>query len=330
LQTTAADVQWSAQTLTLTTALTNNGAAGTLTWGGAFTLTVAATGTAALGAGTLTAATVNDVTGATHTHAITNTSDGDTNVSTLLSSDANGALRVDRFGAGVAVIAVSGTIALPDAGYIGNGSAAARLVFDSSGATDYAYFSGCNVGIGTATPAAAFQVESASFPPARIVRTSALSGALSSFDILHRTSVNMTDGHGPAIAFSIQDDTAGPNIAGALWAARSGADDTGDIYIAPYLAGAANVALFCKSTGSVGVGTILPQKRLHVAGTILVDGDEGGYANTIGFTDVSDLAARDTGVGTILFNDATNRNSAGFIKIYIGTTEYYIPVFSAI
>jgi hypothetical protein len=82
--------------------------------------------------------------------------------------------------------------------------------------------------------------------------------------------------------------------------------------------------------GNVGIGTTSPGRKLHVAGTIIVDGDEGGIAGTVGFTDVSDLATRSTGVGTIKFDDGTNRDSSGFIKVYIGTTAYYVPVFSAI
>lgn len=93
-----------------------------------------------------------------HVHPVTNTSDGDTTPSTLLSTDANGTLRVRRLGVGVAAIAANGTIALPDAGYVGNAAAAARLVFNSSGATDYAYFSDCYVGIGTNTPDEYLQV----------------------------------------------------------------------------------------------------------------------------------------------------------------------------
>lgn len=59
------------KTLTLTTDLTNNGAAGTITWGGAYALTVPATGTVAVGAGTCTVSTANNTATATHTHAIT-------------------------------------------------------------------------------------------------------------------------------------------------------------------------------------------------------------------------------------------------------------------
>jgi hypothetical protein len=65
-------------------------------------------------------------------------------------------------------------------------------------------------------------------------------------------------------------------------------------------------------------------------GEIRVQGDTGGAASHNTFTGTSNIAANSTGVGTILFKGTTNRNSTGFIKIYIGTTAYYIPVFSAI
>ncbi len=59
-------------------------------------------------------------------------------------------------------------------------------------------------------------------------------------------------------------------------------------------------------------------------------GDIAGTAGSTSFTNTADLAARSSGQGTIFFNDSTNRSSKGFIKIYIGTTAYYIPVFDAI
>lgn len=65
-------------------------------------------------------------------------------------------------------------------------------------------------------------------------------------------------------------------------------------------------------------------------GEIRVGGDQGGVANKTSFTNTSDVTANSTGTGTIKFKGATSRDSSGFIKIYIGTTAYYVPVFSAI
>jgi hypothetical protein len=65
-------------------------------------------------------------------------------------------------------------------------------------------------------------------------------------------------------------------------------------------------------------------------GSLRVSGDDGGAASTITITNGSQITARSTGVGTIKFDDATNRDCAGFITIYIGTTAYYVPVFAAI
>lgn len=58
--------------------------------------------------------------------------------------------------------------------------------------------------------------------------------------------------------------------------------------------------------------------------------DTGGVASTTTLTNGSDVTANSTGVGTIAFKGATSRDSTGFIKIYVGTTAYYIPIFSAI
>lgn len=63
---------------------------------------------------------------------------------------------------------------------------------------------------------------------------------------------------------------------------------------------------------------------------VRVSGDTGGAASTNTLTGTSDVTANSTGVGTILFKGATSRNSTGFIKFYVGTTAYYVPIFSAI
>lgn len=59
-------------------------------------------------------------------------------------------------------------------------------------------------------------------------------------------------------------------------------------------------------------------------------GDRGGKASTVEVTNVSDVTANSTGVGSIKFKGTTSRDSVGFVKVYIGTTAYYVPVFDAI
>jgi hypothetical protein len=65
-------------------------------------------------------------------------------------------------------------------------------------------------------------------------------------------------------------------------------------------------------------------------GEVRVGGDQGGVSNTITVTNTSNTAANSTGTGTIKFKGTGSRDSSGFIKIYIGTTAYYVPVFNDI
>lgn len=84
--------------------------------------------------------------------------------------------------------------------------------------------------------------------------------------------------------------------------------------------------------GTVGVHTRFETSGLLRAaqGSVAAGGDSGGTASCNTLSSVSDLTANSSGVGTILFKGTTSRNSSGFIKIYVGTTAYYVPVFSAI
>lgn len=77
-----------------------------------------------------------------HQHAVTSTADGDTNVSTLLQSDANGGLRLDRLGIGVAPGA-GNQITIVDGGTVGNG---VLLTFDDAG--NHLELSGASMMIG--------------------------------------------------------------------------------------------------------------------------------------------------------------------------------------
>jgi len=67
-----------------------------------------------------------------------------------------------------------------------------------------------------------------------------------------------------------------------------------------------------------------------VTTSVYADGDGGGRSGTTGITNATNLNANSTGVLTIKSKGTTNRDSSGFIKIYIGTTTYYIPVFTTI
>lgn len=78
-------------------------------------------------------------------------------------------------------------------------------------------------------------------------------------------------------------------------------------------------------TGGAGIAG-----SVSVGGEIRADGDVGGLTSCNTLTGTSDITANSTGVGSIKFKGATSRDSTGFIKIYIGTTAYYVPVFSAI
>jgi hypothetical protein len=83
------------------------------------------------------------------------------------------------------------------------------------------------------------------------------------------------------------------------------------------------------AANGVGVNIYNPQKALHVGGTVLIAGDEGGYANAVGLTNTTDTAVS-TGTGTVKMNSTTARNSDAWVKIYIGTTAYWIPAWSNI
>lgn len=99
---------WSTGFLNIAAAKTLS-ATGTLTLtpsSDGLTATVPATGTIAIGAGTLTVASTNDVTGATHTHAVTSSSNPGAAAS-ILASSASGGLQVTTLGVGTTPIATA-------------------------------------------------------------------------------------------------------------------------------------------------------------------------------------------------------------------------------
>lgn len=57
-------------------------------------------------------------------------------------------------------------------------------------------------------------------------------------------------------------------------------------------------------------------------------GDSGGVLATTSVTNATNVAANDVGVLTIKSKSANSADSVGFIKIYVGTVAYFIPIFT--
>ncbi len=70
--------------------------------------------------------------------------------------------------------------------------------------------------------------------------------------------------------------------------------------------------------------------RIVADGGLLVGAEPVGVAGKVGYTNTVDNTANSTGVGTILFKGATNRNSSGFLKILDGVTPRFVAYFDAI
>lgn len=97
------------------------------------------------------------------------------------------------------------------------------------------------------------------------------------------------------------------------------------------VSGATTLQGVVSAAGAVTFGSTLSvSSTATILGELRVAGDVGGVASKNTLTGTADITGNSTGVGTILFKGVTNRNSTGFIKFYIGTTAYYVPVFSAI
>jgi hypothetical protein len=79
----------------------------------------------------------------------------------------------------------------------------------------------------------------------------------------------------------------------------------------------------------MGIGAASPVLKLQVLGSIGVGGDEGGVTGYTTLTNAANTTVS-TGTGTVKMNAGTARNSDAWIKVYIGTTTYWIPAWSNI
>lgn len=83
------------------------------------------------------------------------------------------------------------------------------------------------------------------------------------------------------------------------------------------------------STDRVGVGTNAPDAKFDVAGisraqTVTVDGDAGGTASTNSLTNGTD-GLEESALTLLTRTGNPTCTHQGYIKIYVGTTAYYVP-----
>lgn len=123
-----------------------------------------------------------------------------------------------------------------------------------------------SVGIGTNSPTSPLHVSSATFPVARIERsTSFTSGSRSSFASVHKTTGDMTDSFGTDVSFIIRDSAEVDNEIALFGAYRDGSDNSGTLIFATYNAGVFGTKMYIKPDGKVGIGNEVPTAKLTVA-----------------------------------------------------------------
>ena len=76
---------------------------------------------------------------------------------------------------------------------------------------------------------------------------------VASMRLLVTKTTNMADGFGPAITLAIQDDAGVINAIGAIGAIRAGADNTGNLVLAPTVAGTTVPMVWVRATGGIEV-----------------------------------------------------------------------------
>lgn len=280
--------------LTLNQSLTTGGGIGTLTWpGGGATLTIPVTGTAALGAGTLTVSTTNDVTGASHTHAITSSSSPGAAAS-ILATDSSGNLTI------AGTLAESNTTdststttgAIQVAGGLGVAKTinCLRLGAGAVPASDRAIAASVQIGSGTG-----YGIVFSAYATAAATGTEGVYVATGTV-----TAGSYTLGSAIGVHITNPNKAASTTITTAY-----------GINIDSITNGDTNYAIF------TGTGVT------HLGGGLRVGADGGGAASTTGFTNATDTTITNTYL--VRGGQAANTVNTGWIKIFIGTNAAWIP-----
>lgn len=206
-------------------------------------------------------------------------------------------------------------VTMANAAWIGNSAATARLGFDSSGATDFAYFMGCNVGIGTTGPETLTHLSKSA---------SGVVGAALYID----NPAGADLGNEVQIAFGAN---AGASFAGVTEArirviTRNAVTAAASFQIDTWNGVAEGTRFYIKEDGNVGIGTTGPGARFQVntiAATIGVI-IKGAAAQTANLTEWQDSAGNifiSTGDGLTGSIFSGNVQLADIDFVWAGATE---------
>lgn len=151
-------------------------------------------------------------------------------------------------------------------------------------------------------------------------------GAVTSGEQLGFIDVSAFDGTGFTHAASIVVTSTGTIAANQVPASMS-------FNTHPLTAGAVVTRMVIGASGNVTINTPDSGAALTVSGTITgttlyASADAGGVASTNALSNVTDQTANGAGVFTILSKSANNADSTGFLKIYVGTTAFWVPFFA--
>lgn len=149
-------------------------------------------------------------------------------------------------------------------GNISGNTLKATSAGDSTISTGNLIISVGSVGVNTVSPSSALHVTSATYPPAKIERTTTGTNNQAGALLIRHVSTGVsTDGFGTAIDFKTQDSDNVENVQAQIQTMRNGADNTASLVFVPWTGGVASEAMRLTNS-NVGIGTTVPSAKLDV------------------------------------------------------------------